>query len=115
LEAAPDETEAANPILGIEEEVTLYPPRFHYKPHWIRIDPRVTDYYTLKLYQWIKTCHLEGTNIHINSSFWCSHIETKELKIESYKILKPFRKPKVYPIYRPSVQVDLDFLTQQYQ
>ncbi len=77
--------------------------------------PRVTDYYTLKLYQWLKTCYLEGINIDISSRLWCSHIETKELEIESYKILQPFRKPKVYPTYRPSIQVDLDCLTYLYQ
>ncbi len=92
----------------------LYPPRLHHQPHWLKFDPRVTDFYTLKLYQWIKTCYLEGTSINSNSSLWCARIETKELEIESYKILQPFRKPKVYPIYRPSVQVDLDFLTKQY-
>ncbi len=80
-----------------------------------QFNPRVTDFYTLKLYQWIKNCYLEGTDINSNSSLWCARIETKELEIESYKILQPFRKPKVYPTYRPSVQVDLDYLTYLYQ
>jgi hypothetical protein len=95
LEGAPDESNKGDPTRGIEAIEILYPPRFHYQPHWLRFDPRVTDYYTLKLYQWIKTCYLEGINIEISSHLWCSRIETKELEIESYKILQPFRKPKV--------------------
>jgi len=115
LKGAPDEDNRGDPERGIEPIETIYPPRFHYQPHWLRFDPWVTDFYTLKLYQWIKTCYLEGTTLHFNSTLWYSSIITKELEIESYKILQPFRKPKVFPTYRPSVQVDLDYLTYLYQ
>ncbi len=115
VKGAPDKDNRGDPTRGFEPIDVLYTPRIHYQPHWLRFDQRVTDYYTLKLYQWIKTCYLEGTTININSSLWSASIVTKELEIESYKILQPFRKPKLDPTYRPSVQVDLDYLTHLYQ
>ncbi len=115
LEGAPDQASAIDPFL-IEEEEFLYPPRFHYQPHWLRLNPKVTDYYTYKLYHWIKNCKLEGIKIHCNSSHWFSITETKELEVESYKVLqKAFKKPVETPNYRPLVQQDLDILTSLYQ
>ncbi len=113
LEGAPDESGAADILNDIEELVVEYPPRFDYQPHWLKLDPKVTDFWTFKLYHWIKTCS-EGINIHSNSSHWISVIETKELEIESYKVLQPFRKPVETPRYHPLVQIDLDILTLQY-
>jgi hypothetical protein len=115
LEGAPDETGAADILLGIEEEEVVYPPRFNYQPHWLRVDPQVTDFWTFKLYHWFKNCQVEGTNIHSNSSHWVTYIETKELEIESYRVLQVFRKPVLYPIYQPFVQLDLDILSFQYR
>jgi hypothetical protein len=113
LEGAPDETGAADLLNDIDELVVEYPPGFDYQPHWLKLDPKGTDFWTFKLYHWIKTCCLEGTNIHSNSSHWISIIETKELEIESYKVLQPFRKPVETPSYHPLVQLDLDILTLQ--
>jgi hypothetical protein len=97
LEGAPDETGAAHSFLGIKEVETEYPPRFNHQPHWLRVEPKVTDFWAFKLYHWIKNCYLEGTSIHSNSSHRFSITETKALEIESYKVLQAFRKPVVTP------------------
>ena len=115
LEGAPDEIRATDLLSGIEEEEATYPPRFDYQPHWLKVNPEVTDYWTFKLYHWIKGCHFEGTHIHTNSSHWFSITESKELEIESYKVLQAFKKPEVNPTYHPLVQLDLDILTYQYK
>jgi hypothetical protein len=115
LEGAPDETGAADPFNDIEEVEVGYIPRFNYQPHWLRVDPQVTDFWTFKLYHWIKDCYLEGTNIHNKSYHWLSITETKDLEIESYKVLQAFKKPAVTPTYHPLVQVDLDILSFQYK
>ena len=115
LEGAPDEAGAADLLRGIEEEEVAYPPRFDYQPYWLKVDPEVTDYWTFKLYHWIKNCHLEGISIHTNSSHWLSITETKDLEIESYKVLQAFKKPVASPTYHPLVQLDLDILSFQYK
>lgn len=115
LEGAPDYKGAEDLFEEFEEEETKYSPRFQYQPHWLKLNPKVVDYWTFKLYHWIKNCYWEDITIHSKSTDWLNIIETKDLEIESYKVLQAFKKPVVNPTYHPLVQLDLDILSFQYK
>ena len=95
------------------EEAPFYPRRFSYHPHWLTIDYRVTDPDTIKLYLWVKECHLEGLLINHSTNCWFAYTDSLALELECYHILEPFRK-KVNPIYQGEIQEELNYLTRLY-
>jgi hypothetical protein len=90
--------------------VNNLPVKLNYLPHWYRLNSKELDPEAFKLYHWLRNCKHQGISIARNSEYWLQVITTQELEIESYNVLKPFRKPKKNPIYRPVIQEELDYL-----
>jgi hypothetical protein len=101
LEGAPDQN-----LIG----ETGPPDRLYFKPHWLFLDHKVVDYNTFKLYQWVRQCIHGGIKVHENTLHWVHLIETKELELQAYTALQPFRTPSKNPSYSTLVQQDLDWL-----
>jgi hypothetical protein len=89
------------------------PPKVDYIPHWYRLDRKIIDPLSFKLYNWLRNCKHQHYPISRNSELWLQTLETQELEIAGYTVLKPFRKPKESPTYPTAVQAHLDYLQEQ--
>jgi hypothetical protein len=89
------------------------PPKVEYIPHWYRLDSKIIDPLSFKLYNWLRNCKQQHYPISRNSELWLQVITMQELEIANYTVLKPFRKPKESPTYPTAIQAHLDNLLQQ--
>jgi hypothetical protein len=90
--------------------VNNLPVKLNYLPHWYRLNSKELDPEAFKLYQWLRNCKYQGISIARNSEYWLQVVTTQELEIDSYNVLKLFRKPKENPIYHPVIQEELEYL-----
>jgi hypothetical protein len=89
------------------------PVKLNYTPHWYRTSSNLLNLESFKVYQWLKNCKHQGISIARNSELWLQVETVEELELESYKLLKLFRKPKGKTTYRPVIQDQLDYLESQ--